>query len=302
MRRGLYQSAELIANADLIQKPQSASVKPMKVKEVVKLRLEDRELEKLAPSTGYPTLDQLIKGFVPGRLYTLTGDTNSGKTALACNFAHNVTCQTKTVLYFALEPDRALVEYLASIEYECPFSEISKEQLLAYDTDHIDIYGADQVNTIQGLIAAVETNKRYDLVIVDHIGYFVKSNTSNYYVEQGNVLKQLALLAQRCQTAIMLIAHLNKQANVGVDHWIPNMNQISGTGAFKQDSDDVIILARKPEKIMDLDDALTFSDEGLIFINKTKAGKNGVVPVNFMPCGAKIYVKGSQFATSEGDF
>ena len=45
-------------------------VLPQNLDEIKKLRLVEKELEKEAPKTGYPALDDLVKGFIAGHLYT----------------------------------------------------------------------------------------------------------------------------------------------------------------------------------------------------------------------------------------
>lgn len=282
---------EALARQDLIQRePMSKDKGPRELSEVAKKRVEDKAIEDKAPSTGYPNLDVLIKGFIPGRLYTMTGETNVGKTAMACNFAYRTAEQKRKVLYFALEPDRTLIDYLASIHLRIKFDDIGSDDLTEYKSNYFDIYGADQIQTIESLISAVDGLDRYDLIIVDHIGYFVKSNASNFYAEQGNVLKQLALLAQRKSSAVMIIAHLNKSTNISPESWIPSMNQISGSAAFKQDSDDVLVIARKPEEMLE-SDLWMFGEEGCIYVNKTKAGRSGVVPVVFKDGTAMVVEK-----------
>src|SRR5690606_19504894 len=79
-------------------------VKPKSLQDIKFERMNEKELEKIAPKTGYPELDKLIKGFIPGHLYTVTGNTNVGKTSLACNFAVSVAGQGKSVLYLLLNP------------------------------------------------------------------------------------------------------------------------------------------------------------------------------------------------------
>lgn len=287
---------ESLAYQDLMQRPPlTKDQSPRPLREVIERRILDRDIESQAPSTGYPRLDSMIKGFIPGRLYTMTGETNVGKTAMACNFAYRVSQQGGRVLYFALEPDRTIVDYLVSIHHEKPFSQITNDDLDSYENDFIHVYGSEQVRGIETLVDAVDRLDRYDLVIIDHIGYFVKTNTSNFYAEQGNVLKQLALLSQRKASAIMLIAHLNKSASITPDNWIPGMNQISGSSAFKQDSDDVLIVAREPKET-GMKGVTIFGDEGVIAVAKTKAGKGGYCPVVFVDGTAAIVDKEKQMA------
>ena len=56
--------------------------KPNSLDTIKNKRLLERELEKTAPLTGYEDLDRIIKGFIPGHVYTVTGVTNDGSTGM----------------------------------------------------------------------------------------------------------------------------------------------------------------------------------------------------------------------------
>lgn len=258
--------------------------KPRSLDEVKKERLEERELEKIAPSTGYPELDDIIKGFIPGHVYTITGDTNIGKTSVSCNFAVRVAYQQKKVLYIALEPENSVIEYLASVFYDKRFDELTSDDL-DFAGLPIDVLGKQDVSTPKQLADVVETFDRYDLIIIDHVGYFVHSQ-NNWLQEQSNMVKIFAGLAKKNKTAIVLIAHLRKRAKSEKKNYTPTADDISGSGAFKQDSTDVIILTR--DKASDDPDEVRYANSGRMFVVKTKAGPNGVVDLYFSDRKANI--------------
>lgn len=262
--------------------------KPRSLKEVSEERIAEKELEKDAPQTGYPDLDKIIRGFVPGHLYTLTGNENVGKTSLACNFAVRVARQEKKVLYFALEPENTVVDYMASVRLNKRFDELVVEDL-GEDDGFIHVFGKDEVRTLDDLVSIVEHTDRYDLIIIDHIGYFV-SGQNNLIQEQSNAIKKLAGLAKRKKTAIMMIAHLRKQPAGGKKGYVPTSDDISGSGAFKQDSTEVMIVVRELENPDD--DGLRYSNTGVLYVTKTKAGPNGSIMVQFSEQKANIISMG----------
>lgn len=246
---------------------------PNEVVKIVIGRIEEKLLEKSCPSTGYVSLDEKIKGFLPGHLYTLTGGTNVGKTAIASNFACRMgKMGNRRILYFALEPDNVIVDYLASCATGVRYDDISA---LEYGEipPSIEIYTKDQITSLSAMVEAVRGLRRYDLVIVDHIGYFIKGQ-QNTNQQQSDAIKTLAGLAKEKQCAILIIAHLNKAAKD-----IPTMNDISGSGAFKQDSTEVLIVVRNT--VEDDEFKLSYTDQGYILVAKTKSGKPGAVPVKF---------------------
>ncbi|MFA5013976.1 MAG: DnaB-like helicase C-terminal domain-containing protein [Actinomycetota bacterium] len=251
---------------------------PRKVSEVVEERLKEREFEKIAPKTGFPSLDDLIVGFIPGNLYCFTGDTNVGKTTMACNFAVNVARQKKKVLYIALETGNKIVEMLASIRLDKPYRELAKEDL-ADKESYIDLFVDRDIENIQDLEKTINSlEEHYDLVIIDHIGYFV-TDRSNYLQEQANVLKRLRFITKEKKMAIMVIAHLRKRAKEQKKETAPTSDDIAGSASFKQDSTDVLIVVR--QKDADDPHKIKMTDNGWLYVSKTKGNAVGSVDLKF---------------------
>lgn len=258
--------------------------KPRTVSEVAIQRIDEKELEAIAPKTGYPDLDKIIKGFIPGHLYTLTGAENVGKSSLASNFAVRIAKQGKKVLYFSLEPGVTIVDYIASVRLDKRFDDLESIDL-QQDDGNIHIFGKEEINTLNDLVTVVEHSERYDLIIIDHIGYFV-GGQNNVFQEQSNAIKRLASLAKSQQTAIMMIAHLRKHAPGVKKSYVPTSDDISGSGAFKQDSTEVMIVVRELENPDG--DGMKYSDRGFLYVTKTKAGPNGSIMVQFSEQKANI--------------
>lgn len=258
--------------------------RPRSLTEVATSRLEEKILEEAAPSTGYYRLDNLVKGFIPGHLYVVTGNTNVGKTALACNFTERVRRQGKRILYFALEPENTIVDYLASVRLNKEFSELTPSDI-SFDDDLIHVYGKDAISTIEDLINAIEISDiSYDLIVIDHIGYFIKSQ-NNFIQEQSNAVKKLVGLAKRKRCAIMTIAHLRKQPP-GRSKATPTADDISGSSAFKQDATEVFIVVRYIDE--QDENKLRYTQYGSLFVAKTKAGANGSMDLIFSHNKANI--------------
>lgn len=250
--------------------------------EIKRERLIEREFEKIAPTTGFPKLDKLISGFVPGRLYTLTAETNYGKTTLACNFAINVAKQNKKVLYIALEPGNSILDILTSVKFNKPYSQITDEDLDKFSNEekNITAFVDRDISKMHELVKVIkEAQERYDFVIVDHIGYFVSSD-KNYIQEQANILKELRFLTKEKKIAIMVIAHLRKKAKNEKRDLVPSMDDISGSAAFKQDSTDVLILTREKDKTDEKNIKLT--QYGFLYVMKTKATRGGLGVVDLV--------------------
>lgn len=293
----LYQKATDLAIARDLKDLENVKKMPKArtLSEVSSERKEEKEMELIAPLTGYPDLDRIVKGFVPGHVYTLTGNTNVGKTSLACNFAVRIAKQQKKILYFALEPENMVVDYLASVRLDKKFDDITSEDL-DFDDGMISVYGKAEVSKIEDLVEIVRDSEHYDLIIIDHIGYFISSE-NGWVQQQSNTIKQLAGLAKEKKTAILIIAHLRKRPQGAKQNYTPTSDDISGSGAFKQDSTEVMIVVRPtdetdPEK-------LQLSNNGKLYVTKTKAGPNGWIGLVFSERKANITSFGELEAQQE---
>jgi hypothetical protein len=90
----------------------------------------------------------------------------------------------------------------------------------------------------------------------------------------------------------MIIAHLRKRGKNDKRGYIPTSDDISGTGAFKQDSTDVLIATRN--MLTDDKDEIQYGDTGRLFITKTKSGPNGIINLYFSERSAKIGTTGEE--------
>ena len=47
-----------------------------------------------------------------------------------------------------------------------------------FEGDHIHVYGKQEISTVQDLLNVVRgSNERYDVIFIDHIGYFTRDST-----------------------------------------------------------------------------------------------------------------------------
>lgn len=283
----IYTQAVKYHDADILKgKQQNLSitgdvrepVSPRKIKDVVTERKKERALEDTAPSTGWYELDNLIGGIIPGSLYCLTGETNAGKTTVAANIAVNVAKQKKKVLYIALETGNKIVEVLASARLGKPYSDLTEDDMQD-ESGYIELFVDRDIVSVSDLKTTLEKlSTRYDLIIIDHIGYFV-SDRQNYLQEQANILKELRFITKQNKTAVILIAHLRKRSASTRKESIPSSDDIAGTAAFKQDSTDVLIVIRQKDEQDPY--KLRVTNHGFLYVTKTKAKSVGAVQLLF---------------------
>jgi archaellum biogenesis ATPase FlaH len=260
----------------------TAGVTPKTMMEAGLERIEERAIEATAPNTGYDKLDSFIKGWIPGHLYVLTGETNAGKTACACNFMYRAWKQKKKITYFALEPDVGVVEYVAGIHHKKRWSDI-KDEDLKLDLPGMSVFTKETHPKLSDLLATIEKMERQDLIIVDHIGYFTSSpdDKRGKTDQESDAIKRIVGAAKKKKTAIMIIAHPRKPMGRNKKNNPLTMNEISGSAAFKQDATDVMILHM--DKDEDDPHGMTNAPTGYILLPKVKTGKSGTVEIYFVP-------------------
>jgi archaellum biogenesis ATPase FlaH len=244
-------------------------------------RIEERKLERTAPKTGYQDLDSRIRGWMPGQLYTFTGETNAGKSAAACNFAYRVWLQEKKVAYFALEPDVGVIDYLAGISLNKRWSAITDEDL-KLDMPGFSVFTKDPSMNLEKLLKTIETMERQDLIIVDHIGYFTDDpkDRRSKLDKESDAIKRIVSLAKKKKTAIMIIAHPRKNKESRKKDAPLSINDISGSAAFKQDATYVLILHMQKDPNDQF--GLVNTTDGFLLIAKAKTGKQGTIPIRFV--------------------
>lgn len=240
-------------------------------------RNEQRELEAIAPSTGYDGLDRILKGFLPGHVYMLTGDTNAGKTSVAANFAERLRLQGKKVLYIALEPGEWILDYLVAIKKRKPFKHLTKEDFEKTDDLIHVITSIDSLDQLD--VTLDQIGSQYNLVIIDHIGYF-STNDKNPLQDQANFMKRLVGLSKKHKFAAMPIAHIRKGLATQKKRRSITIDDISGSGAFKQDSTEVIIIQRYYKDDTDEEDP-ELKTKARLIVAKTKNGRPGSVWIHF---------------------
>lgn len=272
--------------------------KPKSLSELAAERIKERDMEKDAPTTGYKILDTHIKGWIPGHLYILTGETNSGKTAAACNFSYRTERQGKKVLYFALEPDVGVIEYIAGIYHQKVWQDITEEDLMNINMPGMTVYTKETHSKLDQLLNTIENTERQDLIIVDHIGYFTNNpdDKRTQVQQESDAIKRIIGAAKAKKSAIMIIAHPRKPLGANKKNNPLTMNDISGSAAFKQDATDILIL----HKQKDLDDQFGLTDlpDGYILLPKIKTGITGSVPIRFVPNSA-VMIDGSEMGTAD---
>jgi replicative DNA helicase len=186
-------------------------------------------------STGYPSLDDLTKGLVPGELIVVAGKTSYGKTTLAVNIANRVALAGHRVLFVTLEMTHA--------QLTSRFIFINggeTEDYLTVATNTLFQRKAElNWKSIDGLISVARKEYEVELVVIDHLHYFTRE-LENVAEDLGRITKELHKNAMTHGIPVILISHVRKTAkNEGA-----TMDDLRSSSYIAQDADVVLMVGR----------------------------------------------------------
>lgn len=191
-----------------------------------KLRAEWGQMQGI--SSGYDSIDELTKGFVPGEVTVIGGATSNGKTALAVNITARIAKLNIPVLFVTLEMTHAqLVSRLLFCEPE-----------FENHASIVSLQKADEMNwqSIDGLISSAVKEMGVGLVVIDHLHYFTRE-LNNVSEDLGRITKEFKKNAIRHDVPIILISHTRKGSGNSLD-------DLRGSSYIAQDADVVLMVTR----------------------------------------------------------
>lgn len=234
--------------------------------------------------TGYFDLDRLIGGWQSQRLYLLAANTGIGKTALAINFAAEMS-KHKPVLFISLEmPATEVFSRFASCvlrqstdtmqgtvyaeqstaEYLDAFSELGHKRMF-----RVDDRGGRTIASIAAQARKHHRRKPLGLLIVDYVGLIEPADKRIARHEQiGSISRGLKLLAKNLNIPVLGLSQLSRQASgEGVR---PQLHHLRESGSLEQDSDVVLFIHRDRDK-----------SETTLIVEKNRSGKIGEVQLTW---------------------
>lgn len=196
---------------------------------------------------------EFVAGFIPpdytvdgllqqGFLYSLTGATGAGKTAITLRLAASVargdafakreTKKTR-VLYLAAEnPDDARMRWIALAQH------------MDFDVDSVEVFfieGVFKISQMEGRLKqeAKRIGGEFGLIIIDTSPAFFEGNDENNRVQQGNHAKMLRGLINIIPGRPTVIANCHPVKNAAADNLIP-----AGGGSFLNEVDGNLTAAK----------------------------------------------------------
>lgn len=255
------------------------------LQETIDELLADEEFSSTLKS-GITKLDDLIYGFLPGKLYVIAARPGCGKTALATNIALNaMNCDGTFSLYITIELGYKEIQQ----RLLCATHAINTRDMLkkSFSSDKIKVLEEYRHHTfpISGVNIKADTHgswesaedaiKRY--VKYDRIGMVVIDYIQQFRIEnkKASMRETLAYITSRCKQLamdlnipIIAVSQLNRNIE-SRGEVLPMLSDLKESGTIEQDADVVIMMTRRENE----KDVVWFN------IAKNRSGETGHFPV-----------------------
>src|ERR1700757_2800961 len=210
-------------------------------------------------STGYTELDKLLSGLQNSELLILAARPSQGKTALALNFAENISIRAGSpVAFFSLEMSKEsllqrLVASVAQIDaHKFRSGHLSREDwrrmtealgTISSAPLWIDDAGSTSVLEIGAKARRLKREKGLSLVVVDYLQLITgRGRFSNRQEEVSSISRGLKGLAKELQIPVLVLSQLTRAPER--EERGPQLSDLRESGAIEQDADVVMFIYR----------------------------------------------------------
>jgi replicative DNA helicase len=217
-------------------------------------------------STGYAELDKLLSGLQPSELLILAARPSQGKTALALNFAENISIRAGSpVAFFSLEMSKEslLQRLLASVAqidaHKFRSGHLSREDwrrmtealgTISNAPLWIDDAGSTSVLEIGAKARRLKREKGLSLVVVDYLQLITgRGRFGNRQEEVSSISRALKGLAKELQIPVLVLSQLTRAPER--EERGPQLSDLRESGAIEQDADVVMFIYRPHWSKMD---------------------------------------------------
>ena len=215
--------------------------------------------------TPYPTLNALIVGMQPGELYVVGARPSSGKSIMALETALGASERGSATAFFSLEMSKqALITRAAANRGQVDNTAIRHGRMTEVQRHDfmrainalrgLPLYLADKVHSLPAMVKEIHAMRdKPKLVIIDHL-HLMKSvgHKETRNLELAGITRDLKLLAGEMKFSILLLAQLNRSSPK--ENREPGMHDLRDCGSIEADADVVVLLHRKEEMEVGIDD------------------------------------------------
>lgn len=258
--------------------------------------------------TGFRPLDKMTGGLQPGELTIITGKTGEGKSTFSGQLALNIIDSGHKVCFYSGEltagrfqdwifSQAAGTNFLNSYEDEFgatrysvdPFAEVRirkwlGDRLVLYDNT---VVKSSERNAILERFSMAHQHYQSDVFFIDNLmtADFETENAQNYWIAQGNFIRQICEFALQHHAHVFLIAHPKKGDFGSFDN-----DRVAGSGDTTKLASNVIGIKRLKD-----DEVAKFGCNSMLTLSKQRGyGDDGDIRLNFDSASRRFTSVGSQ--------
>lgn len=242
--------------------------------------------------TGFPGLDDKLRGLQPSRLYVVAARPGVGKSVLAWQIARHVASGGRRVLFFSLEmageeiAERDLVQNSGLLAEDLRLRRslgvrgTERLQNAVNEAFHFPLEVDDDASvtasTIRARCRKAHRLAPLELVVVDYLQLMAGDDKKAKREEAVAAMsRSMKLLAKELGIPVVVLSQLNRLAETRQDKR-PRLSDLRESGAIEQDADCVLLIHRPSL----YDDDVT-DDVATVDVAKNRSGPTGEVAMTW---------------------
>lgn len=211
--------------------------------------------------TGYVELDKITNGFQRGDLIILAARPAMGKSALALNFANEVSKLNEgAVAVFSLEmPADSLMKRLLSSESQVPSNKLRDGKLTDAEISRLNFSGSQlgERNLFIDDTSSIKVSQIFSkcrklkneygslsLIVIDYLQLITGNRADSRQQEVSDISRNLKILAKELDCPVIALSQLARKVEDRSDH-APQLSDLRESGSIEQDADIVMFIYRE---------------------------------------------------------
>ena len=248
--------------------------------------------------SGFPSLDNITRGWQDGNLIVIGARPGHGKSAIALNMAKSAAIDHNIpTAFFTLEmQDIELADRLIAVETGLSSDKRKgRKKMTEQDWSHlesalakaskaplfIDETPAITITEFTSKIKRMVLEQGIKIAFVDYLQLMKASVVSSQYraLEIGEISRQLKETAKELRIPIVALAQLNRNvmARQGSSYGRPVLSDLKDSGSIEQDAD-IVLFIHRPALLGLTEDVV---DSAELIIAKNRAGETGIINLVF---------------------
>ena len=188
------------------------------------------EVEQEKYFTNITEINEIVDGFKPGDLVTMSGISGNGKTELLISFTKDFIDKDLKVLWISFEVNPK--DFMSRFGDYDPIFFMPRENV------------PNNLTWVMNKIKEAKAKYGVQIVIIDHLHFLIDMGTlGNKNISHlfGGIIRQIKTLALKLDVTIFLVCHLNKTETKTV----PDLVDLRDSSFTYQEADTVLIIHRE---------------------------------------------------------